>query len=60
MVLLKQEFCHVQSDLLMWSPLLRGHLPLAATFSRSLELKYCANERVLRDPEEVAANGHLP
>ena len=38
----------VQSNLLMWSPQLRDHLPEAATFSMSLDPKYSANEPVLR------------
>ena len=38
----------IQSNLRMWSPLLRDHLFQAATISGSLEPKYSANEPVLR------------
>ena len=38
----------VQSHLLMWSLLLRGHMPLAATFLGSPGSRNSANEPVLR------------
>ena len=46
----------LQSNLLMWSPLLRDHLSKPATFSGSLESKNRANEPVLRDYLSYAAN----
>ena len=44
----EERFLYLQSNLLMWSPLLRDHLSSAATFSGSLEPKCSANEPVLR------------
>ena len=41
-------YLYIQSNLLMWSPLLRGYLSLAATFSWFLEPKCSVNEPVLR------------
>ena len=38
----------LQSNQLMWLPLLRDHLSKAATFSGSLEPKISASEPVLR------------
>ena len=38
----------IQSNLRMWSPPLRDHLSLAATFRGSLEPKYSSTEPVLR------------
>ena len=38
----------LQSNLLMWSPLLRDRLSYVVTFSGSLKPKYSANEPVLR------------
>ena len=47
-ILLKQSFLDIESNLLMWSSLLRDHLSKAATFSGFLVPKYSANEPVLR------------
>ena len=46
----------VQSNLLMWSPLLRDHLSLAATLFGSLNAKYSANEPVSRGHLSEAAS----
>ena len=44
----QQKIMKVQSNLLVWSPLLRDLLLKEATFSGSLGPKYNANEPVLR------------
>ena len=44
----KEKTFHIQSNLLMLSPLLREHLSYAATFTGSIEPKYSVNEPVLR------------
>ena len=50
----------LQSNLLMWPPVLRDHLSQAATFSGSLEPKYSVNEAVLRGHLSEAVNFYLP